>query len=258
MNTNNTLIKTLLLSFLFPAYGHPVSAFEPDFVYPLENVTVAKGKFRRPIKYPGNHEIYQVLPFLPFSKGRDATFTCVVNNLGGYRVSGEATPARVCIRFRREIWYRFFPDFCGTTFCFVSQPLKAHIPSPLSYSKCNDSKSPCQPIRQTMIICHGTVKVKDILAVPIDGVLFVCWREVGWRTSLHYENPATRNDDTLLVGTGGGYSTLATRSSICQLNAKTKKEKKVCPKREKKAQIIESSHQSRAENGTSANNLHQA
>uniref|UniRef100_A0A1S4GA51 Ig-like domain-containing protein n=1 Tax=Anopheles gambiae TaxID=7165 RepID=A0A1S4GA51_ANOGA len=46
-----------------------VSAFEPDFVYPLENVTVAKG--------------------------RDATFTCVVNNLGGYRVSGEATPARV-------------------------------------------------------------------------------------------------------------------------------------------------------------------
>uniref|UniRef100_A0A182N0P1 Ig-like domain-containing protein n=1 Tax=Anopheles dirus TaxID=7168 RepID=A0A182N0P1_9DIPT len=46
----------------------PVSAFEPDFVYPLENVTVAKG--------------------------RDATFTCVVNNLGGYRVSGEATPAR--------------------------------------------------------------------------------------------------------------------------------------------------------------------
>ncbi|XP_053678080.1 lachesin-like [Anopheles nili] len=46
-----------------------VHAFEPDFVYPLENVTVAKG--------------------------RDATFTCVVNNLGGYRVSGEATPARV-------------------------------------------------------------------------------------------------------------------------------------------------------------------
>ncbi|XP_055526091.1 lachesin isoform X7 [Wyeomyia smithii] len=46
-----------------------VAAFEPDFVYPLENVTVAKG--------------------------RDATFTCVVNNLGGYRVSGEATPARV-------------------------------------------------------------------------------------------------------------------------------------------------------------------
>uniref|UniRef100_A0AAG5DCH7 Ig-like domain-containing protein n=1 Tax=Anopheles atroparvus TaxID=41427 RepID=A0AAG5DCH7_ANOAO len=46
-----------------------LSAFEPDFVYPLENVTVAKG--------------------------RDATFTCVVNNLGGYRVSGEATPARV-------------------------------------------------------------------------------------------------------------------------------------------------------------------
>nr|CAH7751252.1 unnamed protein product [Callosobruchus chinensis] len=37
------------------------SGFEPDFLYPLENVTVAQG--------------------------RDATFTCVVNNLGGYRVS---------------------------------------------------------------------------------------------------------------------------------------------------------------------------
>lgn len=24
-------------------------------------------------------------------QGRDATFTCVVNNLGGYRVSGEST-----------------------------------------------------------------------------------------------------------------------------------------------------------------------
>jgi hypothetical protein len=44
-------------------------------VFPLENVTVAQG--------------------------RDATFTCVVNNLGGYRVSpgstGDATAARVCI-----------------------------------------------------------------------------------------------------------------------------------------------------------------
>uniref|UniRef100_A0A8W7PQV2 Ig-like domain-containing protein n=1 Tax=Anopheles coluzzii TaxID=1518534 RepID=A0A8W7PQV2_ANOCL len=29
------------------------------------------------------------------TRSRDATFTCVVNNLGGYRVSGEATPARV-------------------------------------------------------------------------------------------------------------------------------------------------------------------
>jgi hypothetical protein len=53
-----------------------VLAFEPDFVFPLENVTVAQG--------------------------RDATFTCVVNNLGGYRVSGTpsegtqtGSPARV-------------------------------------------------------------------------------------------------------------------------------------------------------------------
>ncbi|CAK1544657.1 unnamed protein product [Leptosia nina] len=37
------------------------SGLEPDFLYPLENVTIAQG--------------------------RDATFTCVVNNLGGYRVA---------------------------------------------------------------------------------------------------------------------------------------------------------------------------
>ncbi|XP_020805413.1 neurotrimin isoform X2 [Drosophila serrata] len=49
-----------------------VAAFEPDFVVPLENVTIAQG--------------------------RDATFTCVVNNLGGHRVSGDgatAQPAKV-------------------------------------------------------------------------------------------------------------------------------------------------------------------
>ncbi|KZC09936.1 Lachesin, partial [Dufourea novaeangliae] len=39
----------------------PVTGLEPDFVYPLENVTIPQG--------------------------RDATFTCVVNNLGGYRVA---------------------------------------------------------------------------------------------------------------------------------------------------------------------------
>ncbi|XP_039276692.1 lachesin isoform X2 [Nilaparvata lugens] len=37
------------------------NGFEPDFLYPLENVTIAQG--------------------------RDAIFTCVVNNLGGYRVA---------------------------------------------------------------------------------------------------------------------------------------------------------------------------
>ncbi|KPU75180.1 uncharacterized protein Dana_GF21356 [Drosophila ananassae] len=48
-----------------------VGAFEPDFVIPLENVTIAQG--------------------------RDATFTCVVNNLGGHRVSGDgaSAPAKV-------------------------------------------------------------------------------------------------------------------------------------------------------------------
>lgn len=48
-----------------------VAAFEPDFVFPLENITI--------------------------SQGRDATFTCVVNNLGGYRVSGDSAQARVRI-----------------------------------------------------------------------------------------------------------------------------------------------------------------
>lgn len=61
----------------FSSFNPSVSAFEPDFVFPLENVTVAQG--------------------------RDAVFTCVVNNLGGYRVSGSGsesgTPARVRIRF---------------------------------------------------------------------------------------------------------------------------------------------------------------
>lgn len=38
-----------------------VTGLEPDFAYPLENVTIPQG--------------------------RDATFTCVVKNLGGYRVS---------------------------------------------------------------------------------------------------------------------------------------------------------------------------
>lgn len=67
--------------FFIPLRRQPppsVSAFEPDFVFPLENVTVAQG--------------------------RDAVFTCVVNNLGGYRVSGSgsesgSTPARVRTSF---------------------------------------------------------------------------------------------------------------------------------------------------------------
>ena len=30
-----------------------------------------------------------------------ATFTCVVNNLGGYRVSGDTAPARVCTLYSK-------------------------------------------------------------------------------------------------------------------------------------------------------------
>lgn len=50
-----------------------VIALEPDFVTPLDNVTIAQG--------------------------RDATFTCVVNNLGGYRVSPDSAQARVRIKW---------------------------------------------------------------------------------------------------------------------------------------------------------------
>lgn len=69
-----TLIFPPLTCFSFPL----VAGLEPDFVIPLENVTVAQG--------------------------RDASFTCVVNNLGGYRVSGEPSKARVCIGLL-EIFY---------------------------------------------------------------------------------------------------------------------------------------------------------
>ncbi|XP_015836845.1 protein amalgam isoform X1 [Tribolium castaneum] len=64
--TTATLLVHMLLMFQFEA---GVSGFEPDFLYPLENITVPQG--------------------------RDATFTCVVNNLGGYRVSGDLATARV-------------------------------------------------------------------------------------------------------------------------------------------------------------------
>ncbi|KFB48959.1 hypothetical protein ZHAS_00016960 [Anopheles sinensis] len=54
-----------------------LSAFEPDFVYPLENVTVAKG--------------------------RDATFTCVVNNLGGYRVAWIKADAKAILAIHEHV-----------------------------------------------------------------------------------------------------------------------------------------------------------
>ncbi|XP_049824688.1 lachesin isoform X2 [Aethina tumida] len=56
--TASSFIIYMVLIFQFK---DEVSGFEPDFLYPLENVTVPQG--------------------------RDATFTCVVNNLGGYRVA---------------------------------------------------------------------------------------------------------------------------------------------------------------------------
>lgn len=57
LNKFRAVIRFCLQTFSLPLPS--VSALEPDFVFPLENVTVAQG--------------------------RDAVFTCVVNNLGGYR-----------------------------------------------------------------------------------------------------------------------------------------------------------------------------
>ncbi|KAL9885381.1 dpr-interacting protein beta isoform 2-T7 [Glossina fuscipes fuscipes] len=54
-----------------------VSAFEPDFVIPLENVTVAQG--------------------------RDATFTCVVNNLGGHRVAWIKADAKAILAIHEHV-----------------------------------------------------------------------------------------------------------------------------------------------------------
>lgn len=63
--------ETFLLILVHLFLSANIAGLEPDFQKPLENVTVAQG--------------------------RDAVFTCVVNNLGGYRVSGDASHARVCI-----------------------------------------------------------------------------------------------------------------------------------------------------------------
>jgi hypothetical protein len=61
---NREISNTIPLCLCSTALG-----FEPDFLYPLENITIAQG--------------------------RDAMFTCVVNNMGGYRVSADLAPARV-------------------------------------------------------------------------------------------------------------------------------------------------------------------
>ncbi|VVC29118.1 Hypothetical protein CINCED_3A005512 [Cinara cedri] len=62
-----------------------MNGYEPDFMYPLENVTIAQG--------------------------RDAIFTCVVNNIGGNRVSapeGVLQPARI-YRDGRDIAFSNLP-----------------------------------------------------------------------------------------------------------------------------------------------------
>lgn len=83
-----------------------VSAFEPDFVFPLENVTVAQG--------------------------RDAVFTCVVNNLGGYRVSAggseAGTPARVRTSFVDACFtLKMFFDFLNRLTVMLCQDLGLEI-----------------------------------------------------------------------------------------------------------------------------------
>ncbi|XP_070508066.1 lachesin-like [Chironomus tepperi] len=67
---------TLVIGLVLMQYDY-VSAFEPDFVFPLENVTVAQG--------------------------RDATFTCVVNNLGGYRVAWIKADAKAILAIHEHV-----------------------------------------------------------------------------------------------------------------------------------------------------------
>lgn len=83
LNLLSAVIFYQLNHLLFPYFS--VSAFEPDFVFPLENVTVAQG--------------------------RDAVFTCVVNNLGGYRVSGSGTDTSTPARVRNRFSYACLPCF---------------------------------------------------------------------------------------------------------------------------------------------------
>ncbi|XP_058442842.1 lachesin isoform X2 [Malaya genurostris] len=73
------LLQTVVVLYiaLVVIIANAVAAFEPDFVYPLENVTVAKG--------------------------RDATFTCVVNNLGGYRVAWIKADAKAILAIHEHV-----------------------------------------------------------------------------------------------------------------------------------------------------------
>ncbi|XP_055630609.1 lachesin-like isoform X2 [Toxorhynchites rutilus septentrionalis] len=72
-------LRTIIVLYiaLVAVIANAVAAFEPDFVYPLENVTVAKG--------------------------RDATFTCVVNNLGGYRVAWIKADAKAILAIHEHV-----------------------------------------------------------------------------------------------------------------------------------------------------------
>uniref|UniRef100_A0A0A9X7J6 Lachesin n=3 Tax=Lygus hesperus TaxID=30085 RepID=A0A0A9X7J6_LYGHE len=67
--SSRTMRLTLTCLYTLFSIEFVVLGLEPDFLYPLENLTIAQG--------------------------RDAMFTCVVNNLGGYRVSGESSSPRV-------------------------------------------------------------------------------------------------------------------------------------------------------------------
>ncbi|XP_021703798.1 MAM domain-containing glycosylphosphatidylinositol anchor protein 1 isoform X2 [Aedes aegypti] len=76
---NHTFLRNISVLYiaLVLVVTNAVAAFEPDFVYPLENVTIAKG--------------------------RDATFTCVVNNLGGYRVAWIKADAKAILAIHEHV-----------------------------------------------------------------------------------------------------------------------------------------------------------
>ncbi|XP_055305244.1 opioid-binding protein/cell adhesion molecule isoform X2 [Sitodiplosis mosellana] len=71
------LVFIVIIVMSADVYAAAASSFEPDFVFPLENVTVAQG--------------------------RDATFTCVVNNLGGYRVAWIKADAKAILAIHEHV-----------------------------------------------------------------------------------------------------------------------------------------------------------
>jgi len=84
------LHSNLALRFFFLILA-AIGAFQPEFVESISNVSVAVG--------------------------RDATFTCHVRHLGGYRVSHQLTPVHWKSSMHRT---KYFPSVCHVEFNILS------------------------------------------------------------------------------------------------------------------------------------------